>query len=236
VAQGAARYAAAVAPSDWPIAGAELGVQTSSSDDDTPSELPELGSVGSVTGDVLGWVGLAMTSGVLGNATYDHLVSILQRKPNDHGSTVLDRARAIEVARLSLRTYLSDWGLHHIDPSSVPVSADAAPNRHGTWRISFMLPHRSIKIDIPSGLNLEDEVRVCDTAAADVSVARILVDLNPRSNKALARHAELGGESKSAIVNRAIVLYDTLSSVVETHGAEIVLRYPDGTSEKVSFI
>ena len=63
---------------------------------------------------------------------------------------------------------------------------------------------------------------------------RITVNLIPRASAALELAAQLGQDSKTDTINRALQMYAYFMQV-KSEGDEILIRHPDGETEKITF-
>jgi hypothetical protein len=67
------------------------------------------------------------------------------------------------------------------------------------------------------------------------SLTKLTVNLIPQAVTALELAAQVTEDSRTDVVNRAIQVYDYLANRV-ADGAEIFIKSPDGSIEKINFL
>ncbi len=81
-----------------------------------------------------------------------------------------------------------------------------------------------------------DSAQVLRRGRGHGGLERVTVNLTPRSSKALEQAAELTGDSKTDIVNRALQLYEFIEQIFNTEGHVYVRTGPDGDLERLRLL
>jgi hypothetical protein len=68
------------------------------------------------------------------------------------------------------------------------------------------------------------------------SLTRVTANFTPRAMAALDRTAGKTGDSKTDVLNRAVMVYETFLELMERSDGTLRVVYPDGSEERLRFV
>jgi hypothetical protein len=74
------------------------------------------------------------------------------------------------------------------------------------------------------------------SAGAGGSLTRVTANFTPRAMNALERVTNKTGDSKTDVLNRSVMIYETFLELVERSNGTLRDQYPDGSEETLRFI
>ena len=73
-------------------------------------------------------------------------------------------------------------------------------------------------------------------ASTGGSLTRVTANFTPRAMAALERVAAETGDSKTDVLNRAVMVYQTFLELTEQGNGSLQVLYPDGSRERLRFL
>ena len=73
-------------------------------------------------------------------------------------------------------------------------------------------------------------------ASTGGSLTRVTANFTPRAMAALERVATETGDSKTDVLNRAVMVYQTFLELTEQGNGSLQVLYPDGSRERLRFL